>query len=151
MRREGATALGGTPVQMAAFVVGAVFLLVGILGFVPGITSDFGDLKFAGTESEAKLLGLFQVSILHNIVHLLFGYGIIASRQGPDASRTFLIGAGAIYLLLAVYGLFVGNESSANFVPINNADDVLHLVLAAGMLALGFILGRGEERTAVTT
>ena len=60
-------------VTTAAKVVGAVFLLVGILGFIPGVTSSYGSLAFAGHMSEAKLLGIFQVSILHNIVHILFG------------------------------------------------------------------------------
>ena len=62
-----------TNIQKAALAVGVVFLLVGVLGFIPGITSNYDTLQFAGPESEAQLLGLFQVSILHNIVHLLFG------------------------------------------------------------------------------
>ncbi len=49
-----------TPVQMLAMLVGATFLLVGVLGFIPGITTHYGDLKFAGDSSNAKLLGLFQ-------------------------------------------------------------------------------------------
>jgi hypothetical protein len=67
-----------TNVQKAAAIVGVVFLLVGVLGFIPGITTNFGDLSFAGHESDARLLGLFQVSILHNIVHLLFGIAGLA-------------------------------------------------------------------------
>jgi len=53
--------------------VAVAFLLIGVLGFVPGVTSDYGAMEFAGHESGALLLGLFQVSILHNIVHLLYG------------------------------------------------------------------------------
>jgi len=68
-----AGSMTASPIQKAAAAVGAVFLLVGILGFVPGITTGFGDMKFAGHESGAELLGIFQVSVLHNIVHLLFG------------------------------------------------------------------------------
>lgn len=56
-----------SPVQIAALVVGAVFLLVGILGFVPGITTDYDLLGGAGHHSGAKLLGIFQVSVLHNL------------------------------------------------------------------------------------
>ena len=70
-----------TPFQSLAMLVGVVFLLVGILGFVPGITTHYGDLSFAGHGSGAKLLGLFQVSILHNIVHLLFGVvGLVLAK-----------------------------------------------------------------------
>ena len=60
-------------VRTAALAVAIVFLLVGVLGFIPGITSDYGSMTFAGHDSQAKLLGIFQVSVLHNIVHLLFG------------------------------------------------------------------------------
>lgn len=49
--------------------MGAVFLLVGVLGFIPGITSDFDQISFASHDSGAKLLGIFQISILHNVVH----------------------------------------------------------------------------------
>jgi hypothetical protein len=69
------TSAARAPVQQAAQLVGLVFLLVGVLGFIPGITTDYGDMEFASHDSDAELLGLFQVSILHNIVHLLFGTG----------------------------------------------------------------------------
>jgi hypothetical protein len=131
-----------TDLQKAALAVGAVFLAVGVLGFIPGITSNYDTLGAAGHESEAMLLGIFQVSILHNIVHLLFGVaGILMSRQHAS-SRTYLIGGGVIYLLLWVYGLLIDKESGANFVPVNHADDWLHLVLGLGMIALGVLLSR---------
>ena len=132
------------PLITAARVVGAVFLLVGILGFVPGITTDFSDMTFAGHQSDAQLLGIFQVSILHNIVHLLFGVvGLAAARNAANARRYLIVG-GVIYLVLWLYGLLVSQDSSANFVPVNGADDWLHLLLGVGMLALGFALGRNR-------
>ena len=131
-----------TAVQGAALVVGLVFLVVGIAGFVPGVTADYSDLGMAGHHSGAMLLGVFQVSVLHNVVHLLFGVaGIIAARRW-NASRGYLIGGGIVYLVLWLYGLFVEKTSTANFVPLNRADDWLHLVLGLGMIALGVILGR---------
>jgi hypothetical protein len=142
---------------MAATVVGAVFLLVGVLGFVPGITTNFDDMEFAGHESGALLLGLFQVSILHNIVHLLFGVAGLAMARHARTASTYLIGGGAIYLVLFVYGLVTAEDrNNANFVPLNNADNWLHLGLGIGMLALGFLLtrkwrdeaGTGTARTA---
>jgi arginine exporter protein ArgO len=137
------------PLVTATRVVGAVFLLVGILGFIPGVTTHWGDMTFAGHMSEAKLLGVFQVSILHNIVHLLFGVvGLAAARNAVNARRYLIVG-GVIYLVLWIYGLLIDNTSSANFVPVNTADNWLHFVLGVGMIALGFFLGR--DRAANTT
>jgi hypothetical protein len=124
-------------VNRIALTVGVVFLLVGIAGFIPGITTHYDALSFAGHHSDAKLLGVFQVSILHNIVHLLFGIAGIAMARRADTARLYLIGGGAVYLLLWIYGLVVGDTSSANFVPINTADDWLHFALGIGMIGLG--------------
>ena len=129
-----------------ALAVGAVFLLVGVLGFIPGITTNYDSMEFAGHESRAELLGIFQVSILHNIVHLLFGAAGIALSRRADTAFTYLVGGGAIYLVLWIYGLVVGQNADANFVPVNTADDWLHLVLGAGMIAAG-ILGRNADRS----
>lgn len=136
---------GRSTLQTAAMVVGVVFLLVGVLGFIPGITTDYDTMQFAGHESEAMLLGVFQVSILHNIVHLLFGVAGVAMARTWSGARTFLIGGGVVYLVLWIYGLLVAEESAANFVPLNAADDWLHLVLGVGMVGLGVLLSRREE------
>jgi hypothetical protein len=136
------------PLRLAAMVVAATFLLVGVLGFIPGITTDYDTMQFAGHESEAKLLGIFQVSILHNIIHLLFGAAGLALARSINGARGYLIGGGAIYLVVWIYGLLVDKQSSANFVPLNTADDWLHFVLGAGMIALGAILGKRATTTA---
>ncbi|MER7108357.1 DUF4383 domain-containing protein [Streptomyces sp. NPDC000229] len=131
-----------TPVQQAALLVGAVFLLVGILGFIPGVTTGYDTMTFAEHHSEAKLLGVFQVSILHNIVHLLFGIAGLAMARAASTARAFLIGGGAVYLVLWIYGLVIDQDSAANFVPVNSADNWLHFVLGIGMVALGVLLTR---------
>ncbi|HEX6682551.1 MAG TPA: DUF4383 domain-containing protein [Candidatus Limnocylindrales bacterium] len=130
--------------RTAATVVGAAFLIVGVLGFIPGITTGYGGMTFAGHESTAELLGIFQVSVLHNIVHILFGlFGLLLARS---AARAYLVGGGIIYLVLWLYGLLIDKESSANFVPMNTADNWLHLVLGVAMIALGVILGGSRAR-----
>jgi Domain of unknown function (DUF4383) len=141
---------GWTNVQKAAAAVGAVFLLVGLLGFIPGVTTNYDQLGFAGAGSEALLLGVFQVSILHNIVHLLFGVlGLVMARSAAGA-RTYLVFGGAVYLVLFLYGLLISADSPANFVPVNTADDILHLLLGIGMIVLGLALTRrtGTRTTA---
>ena len=122
-----------------AQLFGVVFLLVGILGFIPGITSDApGD--FSGEGSEAELLGIFQVSILHNIVHLLFGLVGLALARTPEGARTFLVGGGVVYLVLCLVGLIGGLE----WLPTNDADQWLHFVLGVVLLGAGLLLGRGR-------
>jgi len=121
-----------------------VFLLVGILGFVPGITSNYDSLQFAGHYSEAMLLGLFQVSALHNIAHLLFGAAGLLLARSATGARSFLLYGGIIYLVLFVYGLVVPEDSAGDFVPLNSLDNILHLVLGAGTIALAVILTTGR-------
>lgn len=132
-----------TPLQWASLLVGALFLVVGILGFIPGITTNFGEMAFAGHDSNAMLFGIFQVSVLHNLVHLAFGVAGVAMASRIASARLFLVGGGVIYLLLWLYGLVINKETGANFVPLNTADDWLHFLLGVGMIALGLILGRG--------
>jgi hypothetical protein len=142
------TTAGRRPVQLAAMVVGAVFLLVGIAGFVPGITTDYDRLGFAGHQSGALLLGLFAVSVLHNLVHAAFGIaGLVLSRTSAGA-RNFLVYGGIVYAVLWIYGLLVDHGSPANFVPVNTADNWLHLLLAVAMIALGVLLGRRDRAPA---
>jgi len=132
--------------QQLAWLLGIVFILVGVLGFIPGITTHYGDLSFAGHDSGAKLLGIFQVSILHNIVHILFGALGLVLAKTAEGARTYLIGGGIVYLALWIYGLVIDKDGSANFVPLNTADDWLHLVLGVTMVGLGFALTRGTAR-----
>ncbi len=136
-------------VQLFATLVGATFLLVGIAGFIPGITSNlYGGLDFAGHNSEAQVLHIFQTSWLHNIVHLAFGVAGLALARTWAGARAYLIGGGIIYLALWLYGLIVGQDSGANFVPLNTADDWLHFVLGVGMIGLGFVTTRDRRLTA---
>jgi hypothetical protein len=140
-----------TLAQTLALVFGVVFLAVGVLGFIPGITTNYDDMAFAGKDSEAELLGIFQVSVLHNIVHLLFGIGGIALARRWDTARTYLLGSGVIYAVLFIYGLIVSAGDDANFVPMNTADDWLHLVLAIAFLAAYFVTREEGVRTPATT
>ena len=144
-RDVGDITAGRTAAQLLALVVGAVFLLVGVAGFIPGITTDYDMMEFAGHESHAELLGVFEVSILHNIVHLLFGVlGVVMARTHV-AARTYLVVGGLVYLGLWLYGMAIDKTSDANFVPVNDADDWLHFGLGAGMLALGALTWRATR------
>jgi hypothetical protein len=132
-------------IQKAAAAVGAVFLLVGVLGFIPGITTSYAAMKIAGHESDALLIGVFEVSVLHNVVHLLFGaVGLLMARTAANAVA-YLVFGGAIYFVLWLYGVIIDLDSSANFVPVNDADNWLHPGLAIGMIGLGAALARSAK------
>ncbi len=131
-----------TPIQKTALIVGIVFLLVGIAGFIPGLTHSAEHLHGAGAGSEAHLLGVFQVSVLHNFVHLAFGVAGIALAARARASRLFLIVGGLVYLVVWLYGLLAVGNDSLNFIPVNDADNWLHLGLGIGMVLLGIFVSR---------
>ena len=125
------------PVQRFAQVFGAVYLLVGLLGFA---FTGFGD--FAAT-SDDKLL-LFGVNPLHNIVHLGVGALWLASSRSEASARTVSILIGAVYLVVGVLGLFINGSSDLN---INQPDNALHLASAA----LGLYFGLAGRRTVAST
>lgn len=140
---------GRAAVQKGAAAVGIVFLLVGVLGFVPGVTTSYGDLALAGHHSQAQLFGLFQVSVLHNAVHLAFGVAGLLFARTPLRARNYLFYGGLVYAVLFFYGVVVDYESKVNVVPVDDADNVLHLVLSIGMLTLALVLDRGPGWTRV--
>lgn len=130
-----------SPVRLAALAYGIIFLIVGIAGFIPGLTTNFEALSAGGHHSEALLLGIFQVSILHNAVHLVFGIvGIaMALASWPPPSQWYLRIGGVLYLGLWIYGLIIDKDSAANFIPLNTADDWLHFALGLTMIAVSFL------------
>ena len=135
-----------TSVQSVGRLVGGVFLLVGIAGFIPGLTTNLYDgLEFAGDDGTSELLGLFAVSVLHNIVHMLFGIAGLALAATASGAHAYLIGGGAVYIGLFLLGIVGGGD----WIPTNDADDWLHLLLGVGMIALGVTTTR-ERRVAPT-
>ncbi|MDR7330788.1 DUF4383 domain-containing protein [Corynebacterium guangdongense] len=128
-----------SPVQIIALVYAVAFLLVGVAGFIPGLTTSYDSLRWFGHDSQAMLLGVFHVSVLHNAVHLLFGAVGLALFRSLSGARNFLRWGGILYLALWLYGLFVDFDSAANFVPLSEANNWLHLGLGATMVALSFL------------
>ncbi|GAA3048201.1 DUF4383 domain-containing protein [Actinokineospora globicatena] len=147
-RRSDTTVL--QPVRSAAAIVAGLFAVVGVLGFVPGVTRGLSEITFAGHDSGALLLGAFAVSVLHNLVHLAFGAAGMAMARTSKGAREFLLLGGTIYLALWAYGMVVPHDSHANFVPLNTADNWLHLGLAAAMIATALLFGTHVERTPIT-
>lgn len=113
-------------VKAAAILFGIVFLAVGILGFVPAVTTN-------------EMLWKFHVNPAHNFVHLASGVVfLICGMVGAGASRTFFRIFGLVYALVAVLGFRTGDGLLLGLISNNTADTWLHVVLAAAMLFLGF-------------
>jgi len=124
-------------VKSAAILFGIVFLLIGILGFVPAVTPSNG-----------MLLGIFHVNTAHNIVHLASGIVfLLCGMAGAGPSQTFFRIFGIIYALVAILGFFYGEDALLGIVANNTADTWLHVVLAVVMLFLGF--GASGSKAAV--
>ena len=137
-----------TLAQKLAFLFGAVFLVVGILGFIPGLTTNLYDgLEFAGNDGNAELLGIFQVSVLHNIVHLLFGVGILLAATHSGALSYLLFG-GIAYAAVFLLGVIGAGE----WIPVNSADNILHAALTVGLLGAWAVARKeAEPRASLAT
>lgn len=119
-----------SPNRLIATVFGAVYLLVGVLGFF--VTSGVG---FFDTEG-ANLI-IFEVNPLHNIIHLAIGAALlVAGRTSVAAAKGVNTVVGAVYLLVGILGLFLVN-SALNIIALNGADNVLHLASAVLLLGVG--------------
>ena len=133
---------GRADVQNAGMGVGILLMLVGVLGFIPGVTTQYSELMLLGPASHAMFLGLFQVSMLLNIVQLVIGATGWAMSRTEHGARNFLVGAGALYIVLAIFGLIVGVDSAVNFLALNMLDNWAHLVLGIVMIVAGWLFSR---------
>jgi hypothetical protein len=134
-------------VEGAAILVGSLFLIAGVLGFVPGVTSHLDDLQMAGPNSEAALFGVFEVSVLLNLIHVVVGVlGLLMARTYAR-SRAYLLLGGVAFLGLWVYGLLIDLNGPANVLPVNNAGNWLHLGLGATMVILALTLAGARVPT----
>ena len=121
-----------TPAQLYSLVFGATLLLAGILGFF--VDANFGDL---GSNVQGDELVVFEVNGWHNLVHIASGALGLALAGSRAGARAFALGFGAVYLVVAIWGLIAGDNVLFGLLPINGADNVLHLAIALTGLAAG--------------
>ena len=125
-----------------SILVGVVFLLVGVLGFVPGITSTHAD-------GSKYLLGLFEVGGIHNLIHLLSGAAaVFAGYTSEKYARMYFLGFGTVYALVTVIG-FIQGDTVLGIFHVNTADNFLHLALAVVILGIGLTV-KPRDTAAVT-
>lgn len=117
-----------------ATVFGVAFIAIGVLGFVPGITND-----------EGLLLGIFEVNALHNIIHLLSGVAALIGASSDQYAKLYFQVFGVVYAVVTLAG-FVQGDTVLGLIPVNMADNLLHLTIAVAALYIGFGL-KPEETT----
>ena len=131
-----------SPSMLYAGVVGATLVVAGIIGF-------FYNATFTSDESvRDAVFGLLDVNGWHNVVHILTGVlGLLAFRAGAHSARTYALGLGVVYLVVAAWGFMVGDgESILSIVPVNTEDNILHLLL--GVAGVGAALATPAEARA---
>jgi hypothetical protein len=129
-----------SPNRLVATIFGAVYIVVGLLGF-----AYTGGVGFVATKG-GLILGIFEVNPLHNIAHLLIGAALlIAGLTRVAAAKAVNTTVGAVYLLLGIVGFFLVG-TGANILALNTPDHFLHLVSAIVLLGVGL----GAERTVRT-
>jgi hypothetical protein len=132
-----------TPAQVYSLVFGAVLLLAGILGFFAD--SSFGNL---GSDVNGDELIVFEVNGWHNLVHIASGLLGLALMGSASGARAYALGFGAVYLLVTIWGIVDGNDVFG-LLPVNAADNVLHVAIAATGILAG-LLSSPDRRTATT-
>lgn len=135
-----------------SLVLGIVFLLVGVAGFIPGLMhmpEQAADVEV--TENFGRLFGLFPVNILHNIVHIIFGIWGIAAYRSYAGARVYSRAVAVIYAVLAVMGFIPGLNTTFGLIPLYGNDIWLHAVIAIAAAYFGFAAKDTEVGRNTTT
>lgn len=127
-------------VRNFALVLGVVYALVGVLGFIPGLLREPGPAapELAVTAGYGYLLGLFPVNILHTLVHLAVGVWGIAAYKSMGASKVFARSVAILFGVLTILGLIPGLRTLFGLLPLHGHDIWLHALTAAVAAYFGF-------------
>jgi hypothetical protein len=122
-----------SPAQLYALVIGLTLVVAGIAGFFYSASFSTGD----GTERDA-VLGILDVNGWHNIVHIATGAIGLVVAGSYGGARSYAIGLGAVYLLVALLGFIAGDgDEIFNLIPVNTEDNVLHLLIGVAGIGAG--------------
>ena len=129
-----------TPAQWYCLLGGLALLLAGVLGFVVDAGFD------TGSNIQGDKLLLFEVNGIHNLVHIASGLVLLAASPRWGSAKAVAIAFGLVYGLVTIIGLIDG-ETVLGLIPVNGADNVLHIALSALGLIAGFMSpGGGDAR-----
>jgi hypothetical protein len=128
-----------TPAQLYALLFGIVLLVVGILGFIAD--ASFG----AGSDVQGDDFIIFEVNGWHNLVHIASGLLGLALWRRNETARAYALGFGAVYLVVTIWGFITGDQVLW-LIPVDTADNILHLLIAGAGIAAG-LASPDERRT----
>jgi uncharacterized protein (UPF0333 family) len=127
-----ATGTTRSPAQLYALIFGAVLTVAGIIGFF--YNSDFTSDKHV----RDAVFGILDVNGWHNVVHILSGILGLMAASSYSSARTYALGLGAVYILVAIWGFIIGDGNSIlSIIPVNTEDNVLHLLIGITGIAAG--------------
>lgn len=130
-----------TLAQKFATTFGGVYVAIGVLGFLPFLGGTYN-------QDPDNLLGIFGITAVHNVVHLLIGAAFLASARTDANARQASLGIGGLYVLVGIIGL-LNLEFVNDLLNINGADNVLHFV--SGLAAIGVgLAGRNAANPRTT-
>ena len=122
-----------TPARLYCTLVGAVLVIAGIIGFFYSASFDTGTAEVAANTDD--VFGVLGVNGWHNLVHIALGLLALAVAGSPYGARTYCLGIGLVYVLLAVWGFIDSDNILLGLIPVNNEDNFLYLIL--GIVGLG--------------
>ena len=124
-----------TPARVYCTLVGAVLVVAGIIGFFYSGSFDTGATNVAAETDE--VFGILGVNGWHNLVHIALGLLALFAAGSTSGARAYCLGIGLVYIVLAIWGFIDSDEVLLGLIPVNNEDNVLHLILGLVGLAAG--------------
>jgi hypothetical protein len=137
--------------ESLAGLIGLAFVVVGVVGFVPGVVQHYSELHWWKDGSGAQLFSVFQTSILHNLLSVVFGAAGLLAAKTTATARAYLSGGGILTFALGIYGLLIDRAGDANIVPVNRADDWLDLGVGVLMIYAGLAVSLTAFRPAASS
>ena len=138
-----------SPARLYCTLVGAVLIIAGIIGFFYSSGFDTGTTGVAKDTDE--VFGILGVNGWHNVVHILLGVLALAAAQSPYGARAYCLGIGLVYIVLALWGFIDDDGILVGLIPVNDEDNVLHLILGLTGVAAGAASPRPETTAPATT
>ena len=135
---------GRSTAQWFCLIVGATLVLAGLFGFLAEATFDTSAGSDPGALDGENLI-IFEVNGWHNIVHIASGLFLLVFAGRHRSARTAALAFGAIYGVVTVIGLIDGHDV-LGVIPVNPADNVLHVLLSVIALAVGRSAAPGPRR-----